>query len=99
MGVAAVTTATVLCGTIRYTAQGQDAGKPIPVKAMAKEADPDWEVATVKASDPNETRGQHIRMQGQQVMLLDTTVEQFLLLGYGVQQSQLAGEPDWVGRN
>jgi uncharacterized protein (TIGR03435 family) len=29
-------------------------------------------------------------------MLLDTTVEQFLLLGYGVQTGQLAGEPDWV---
>jgi hypothetical protein len=47
MGVAAVTTAMALFGTTRYTAQGQDAGKPIPVKAMAKEADPDWEV------DPN----------------------------------------------
>ncbi len=96
MGVAAVTTAMALFGTIRYRAQGQDAGKPIPVKAMAMEADPDWEVATVKASDPNEMRGQHIRMQGRQVMLLDTTVEQFLLLGYGVQQSQLAGEPEWA---
>jgi hypothetical protein len=96
MGVAAVTTAMALSGTIRYTAQGQDAGKPIPVKAMAKEANPDWEVATVKASAPNDTQGQHIGMQGQHVMLLDTTVEQFLLLGYGVQQSQLAGEPEWV---
>jgi uncharacterized protein (TIGR03435 family) len=47
MGVAAVTTAMALFGTTRYTPQGQDAGKPIPVKAMAKEADPDWEV------DPN----------------------------------------------
>lgn len=86
----------MLCGTISYTAQGQDAGKPVPAKAMAKEADPDWEVATVKASDPNDTRGQHISMQGQQVMLMGTTVEQFLLLGYGVQKSQLAGEPEWV---
>lgn len=96
MGVAAVTTAMALCGTIRYAAQGQDAGKPVPLKAMAKEADPDWEVATVKASDPSDTRGQHIGMQGQHVMLLDTTVEQFLLLGYGVQRSQLAGEPEWA---
>ena len=96
MGVAAVTTAMVLFGTVDYRVQGQDAGKPVPVKAMAMEADPDWEVATVKTSDPNEMRGQHIRLQGRQVMLLDTTVEQFLLLGYGVQQSQLAGEPEWA---
>ena len=54
MGVAAVMTATVLCGTIRYTAQGQDAGKPVPLKAMAKDADPDWEVVTVKPSDPDD---------------------------------------------
>ena len=63
---------------------------------MAKDADPDWEVASVKPSDPNDTRGQHINFRGRHVVLLDTTVEQFLLLGYGVQKSQLAGEPDWV---
>ena len=96
MGVAALTTAMALFVSLGCRAQGQDAGKPVPVKAMAMEADPDWEVATVKTSDPNEMRGQHILLQGRQVMLLDTTVEQFLLLGYGVQQSQLAGEPEWV---
>lgn len=69
---------------------------PQPVKAMAKEADPDWEVATVKASNPNDPGGQHISLRGRHVMLLDTTVEQFLLLGYSVQQSQLAGVPDWA---
>jgi uncharacterized protein (TIGR03435 family) len=30
------------------------------------------------------------------VVFQNTTVEQFLLLGYALQQSQLAGEPDWV---
>ena len=63
---------------------------------MAKDADPDWEVATVRPSNPNDTAGQHIRLPGRHVLLLDTTVEQFLLIGYGVQKSQLAGEPDWV---
>lgn len=96
MNMAAVMTALALCGIGSYSVRGQDAGKPVPVKAMAKEANPDWEVATVKASNPSDTRGQHIRMPGRHVLLLDTTVEQFLLLGYGVQQSQLAGVPDWV---
>ena len=40
--------------------------------------------------------GQHIRLRGRHVMLLDHTVEDILLIGYGVQKSQLAGEPDWV---
>ena len=89
-------TALALCGIVSGTLRGQDALKPVPVKAMAKEANPDWEVATVKASNPSDTQGQHIRMPGRHVLLLDTTVEQFLLLGYGVQQSQLASVPDWV---
>lgn len=89
-------TALALCGVISCTARGQEAGKPVPVKAMAKEADPGWEVATVRASNPSDTQGQHIRMPGRHVLLLDTTVEQLLLLGYGVQQSQLAGVPEWV---
>ena len=89
VGVAAL----ALCGMLAW---GQDAAKPEPVKMMAKDADPDWEVATVKPSDPNETGGQHIHLRGRQMMLGDTTVEQFLLLGYGVQKEQLASEPDWV---
>jgi uncharacterized protein (TIGR03435 family) len=63
---------------------------------MAQNADPGWEVATVKPSDPNDPNGQHVRMRGRHITFLDTTVEQFLLLGYGVQKSQLSGEPDWV---
>jgi uncharacterized protein (TIGR03435 family) len=75
----------------------QDAGQP-PTKPqmMAKDADPDWEVATVRPSDPNDTNGQHIRLRGRHVMLLDHTVEDILLIGYGVQKSQVVGEPDWV---
>ena len=77
-------------------AQGQDATKPEPTKSMARDADPDWEVATVKPSDPADTRGQHGQFTGRHVLLLDTTLEQFLLIGYGMQKSQLVGEPDWV---
>ncbi len=86
----------VLCGTMGTAALGQDAAKPGPPKMMAKDADPDWEVATVKPSDPNDPAGQHMSVRGRQLMLLDTTVEQFLLLGYGVQKSQLASVPDWA---
>jgi uncharacterized protein (TIGR03435 family) len=65
-------------------------------KSMPRDADPDWDVATVKLSNPEDTRGQHINMDGRRILLLDTTVEQFLLLGYGVQKSQLADLPDWT---
>jgi uncharacterized protein (TIGR03435 family) len=92
---AVMVVAVVLC--VANALRAQDAGQP-PAKPqrMAQDADPDWEVATVKPSDPNDPGGQHIRLRGRHVMLLDTTVEQFLLLGYGVQKSQLAGVPDWA---
>jgi uncharacterized protein (TIGR03435 family) len=74
----------------------QDAAKPEPPKPMTRNADPDWEVAVVKPSDPNDTAGQHMRIRGRHIFFLDTTLEQFLLLGYGIQSSQLAGEPSWA---
>jgi uncharacterized protein (TIGR03435 family) len=70
-------------------------GTPKP-QMMATDADPDWEVATVRPGNPDDTNGQRIRFRGRYVMILDHTVEDILLIGYGVQKSQLAGEPDWV---
>ena len=92
---AVVVGAVVLC--VAGALRAQDAGQP-PAKPqmMAKDADPDWEVATVRPSDPSDTNGQHIRLRGRHVMLFDHTVEDILLIGYGVQKSQLVGEPDWV---
>jgi uncharacterized protein (TIGR03435 family) len=70
-------------------------GTPKP-QMMATDAEPDWEVATVRPSNPDDTNGQRIRFRGRYVMILDHTVEDILLIAYGVQKSQLAGEPDWV---
>ena len=63
---------------------------------MAKEADPDWEVSSVKATDPAVARGQHINLDGRRVSMLSTTVQQFLLIGYGLQKSQLVNLPAWA---
>jgi uncharacterized protein (TIGR03435 family) len=88
----AVAVAAMLCAANALRAQDTSQ----PAQMMAKDANPDWEVATVKPSDPNDNGHQHIRLRGRHVMLLDHTVEDILLIGYGVQKSQLAGEPDWV---
>jgi uncharacterized protein (TIGR03435 family) len=63
---------------------------------MPKDADPDWEVATVRPSNPTDPGGQRVRLTGRHVLLLNTTVEQFLQLGYGIQKRQLEGEPQWA---
>jgi len=77
-------------------ALAQSAGGTAQPKPMAKDADPDWDVVAVKPSDPNSTNGQRIRISGGHVRFLDTTVEQFLMIGYGLQKGQLAGVPDWA---
>jgi len=62
---------------------------------MAEDADPNWEVATVKPSDPN---GQESRlgMNGREFVVIRQTLGTLLLLGYGVQQRQLVNAPDWI---
>jgi uncharacterized protein (TIGR03435 family) len=63
--------------------------------AMAKDADPDWEVATVRPTDPSVTNAS-IRIDGRQFILENRTVETMLLAGYGVHKKQIADAPDWI---
>ena len=62
---------------------------------MPKDADPDWEVVTVKPGDLY-AKGDHIDVNGRHVTLENETVEILLLIGYNVQKNQLVGAPDWV---
>ncbi|HEY4380359.1 MAG TPA: TIGR03435 family protein [Acidobacteriaceae bacterium] len=62
---------------------------------MAKDADPDFDVVTIKPSDPDDkfdvmtTRGRHI-------VIRNKSLEAMLRLAYGVQRSQIIGAPDWT---
>ncbi len=85
----------VLCPFRASRAQeagNKDAAKPV---MMPKDADPDWEVATVKLGDPN-AASDHIDLHGQHVTLENETVEIMMLFGYNVQRSQIAHAPGWV---
>jgi uncharacterized protein (TIGR03435 family) len=63
---------------------------------MAKNADPDWEVATVKPSDPNDhSAGFHLR--GRRFFIERQTVLSMLIVGYGINEKQVVGAPDWIG--
>jgi uncharacterized protein (TIGR03435 family) len=63
--------------------------------AMAKAADPDWEVATVKLSDPNDTNS-GFQTRGRRVFIERKTVKSMLIFGYGMHEKQLVGMPDWA---
>lgn len=64
---------------------------------MPKDADPDWDVVTVKARDPNETgNNQSMNMNGTQFAISNKTVENMLEAGYGVHKKQIVGAPEWM---
>ena len=75
--------------------RAQDATATQPVQMMAKDADPDWEVVTVKPSDPNDKRDT-FDVRGRHLIIENETVETMVRMGYGLQKSQIAGTPDWV---
>lgn len=74
-----------------------DAAWTIPKeqKAMARDADPDWEVVTVRPGDPNEMNS-GINVQGRDVVVTRKSVETMLLFGYGMHKTQIVNAPDWV---
>jgi uncharacterized protein (TIGR03435 family) len=67
---------------------------PEPDRPMALDADPTYEVVTVKPSDPNDggrgfqTRGRHIRAANE-------TVNDMISFGWGIHMKQIAGGPAW----
>lgn len=92
----AVLSAAILLAFGIARAQSTAGDAIVKPQAMARDADPDWDVATVRPSDPTDNGHQHIRFRGQHVMLLDHSVEEILLIGYGVQKVQIVGEPGWA---
>lgn len=74
-----------------------DAAWAIPEtkKAMPKDADPDWEVVTVRPGDPNGTNS-GIRVEGRDLVVQRHSVETLLLFGFGVHKTQVMNAPDWV---
>ncbi len=68
---------------------------PSPPKMMPADADPAFEVATVKLSNPDQgLRG--LRMQGRQFTAINLSVHDLILIAYGIHPRQLLGAPDWI---
>jgi uncharacterized protein (TIGR03435 family) len=63
--------------------------------AMAQDVDPDWDVATVRPSDPN-GRDTGFNLRGRQILFERQTVEAMLVLGFGLHKKQIVGAPDWI---
>ena len=90
--VAVAAVAVCVCGSTWAQGAPASAGKPT---MMAKDADPGWDVVTVKPSDPN-TVGDQIDQHGRRLTMQFETVEQLLVIGYSVQKNQIVDAPEWV---
>ena len=93
-----VATVEILLVAFAFPVIAQDAatsGKAAKTLMMAKDAEPDWEVVTVKPSDPN-YKYDFFTARGRHVIIKNETVLSILRTGYGLQKSQIVGLPDWV---
>ena len=68
---------------------------PTPVKPMAADAHPSFEVATVKLHDPNSGH-QGFDAKGERVTARDQSVASMMMFAYGIHPTQIVGAPDWV---
>ena len=67
---------------------------PEPQKAMAADADPSLDVATIKPSNPT-ARGKGFGFQGTHFRTFNTNLNDLIAFAYGLHSKQIVGAPDW----
>ena len=68
---------------------------PAPPKPMAADADPSFEVATVKPSDPNRP-GRAFTVRGRTFSTFNTPLTALISFAYNVHPRQIVGAPAWA---
>ncbi|HWB84213.1 MAG TPA: TIGR03435 family protein [Bryobacteraceae bacterium] len=68
---------------------------PPRTKPMAADANPVFEVATIKPSKPN-APGKAFMVRGRQFSTLNTTAADLITFAYGMHPRQIAGGPPWL---
>jgi uncharacterized protein (TIGR03435 family) len=67
---------------------------PEVAKPMAKDAQPGFEVATIKPSKPNQP-GKTIDFEGRHLTMINYNVNDMIADGYGLHTKQIIGAPAW----
>jgi uncharacterized protein (TIGR03435 family) len=68
---------------------------PEPPKPMPADANPKFDVVTIRPSDPNRP-GKLFTIHGRHVMTINTTVSDLITFGYSIQTKQLENAPAWL---
>jgi uncharacterized protein (TIGR03435 family) len=68
---------------------------PVPLKAMAADADPAFDVAVIK---PNTSAGpgKGFQLRGRQFSTINTSVSDIITFAYGLHARQITGGPAWM---
>jgi uncharacterized protein (TIGR03435 family) len=69
---------------------------PAPVTQMASDANPSFEVATIRPTDPgHQSRGFHIK--GHRIFIEDQDVNTLISVAFAIHQKQIVDAPAWFG--
>jgi uncharacterized protein (TIGR03435 family) len=68
---------------------------PVAIPPMAADADPSFEVATVKPAKPEE-QGRAFLVRGRKFSTINTPLTALITFAYGLQEKQIVGGPDWM---
>jgi uncharacterized protein (TIGR03435 family) len=72
---------------------------PTPVKLMAADADPAFEVATIKPNDSGLGSMQVLTLKGRSFTTVNSSLADLMMFAYGVQMKQILGAPDWIEKD
>jgi uncharacterized protein (TIGR03435 family) len=68
---------------------------PPPPKPMAADANPEFDVATIKPATPDRP-GKAFLVRGRQFSTINTTLADLITFAYGIHAKQITGAPSWV---
>ncbi len=71
---------------------------PEPPKPMAADANPDFEVATIKPSKPG-TKGKGIGFDGHKFLMRNVDMDDMISFAYGLHTKQIIGAEDWFDKD
>jgi uncharacterized protein (TIGR03435 family) len=72
---------------------------PAPPKLMAADADPSFEVSTIKPNNSGVMGLQALTFRGRTFITDNSSLADLMMFAYGVQMKQIVGAPDWIEKD